>query len=294
MRSPFVAALTAQLVAGAASAGAAPAAKAPPAPKSVVFLAGGPSHGRGTHEHYAGCRLLADHLQRAIPDVTATVSRGWPAEVGAVEKADAVAVFCDGGGGHLLIPHLDRIRALTEQGVGLVCLHYAVVVPKGKPGDLLLDAMGGCYETWWSVNPVWEADFGTLPDHPITRGVKPFRIKDEWYYHMRFREPTDGVVPILTAIPPDATRQRKDGPHSGNPHVRARMGMSEHVAWAYERPDGGRGFGFTGGHWHRNWAHDDFRKLVLNAIAWSARIPVPSEGVLSPTPTPADLEANLD
>ncbi len=44
-----------------------------------------------------------------------------------------------------------------------------------------------------------------LPEHPITRGVKPFKINDEWYYHMRFREEMEGVTPILTDLPPDAT-----------------------------------------------------------------------------------------
>ena len=39
--------------------------------------------------------------------------------------------------------------------------------------------------------------------------------------------------------------------------------------------DGGRGIGFVGGHYHRNWAIDDFRKLVLNSIVWLARADVP-------------------
>ncbi len=56
------------------------------------------------------------------------------------------------------------------------------------------------------------------------------------------------MVGILTAIPPDNPRKGPDGPHSGNPTVRSRLGMPEHVAWAYERPDGGRGFGCTGSH----------------------------------------------
>ena len=43
-----------------------------------------------------------------------------------------------------------------------------------------------------------------------------------------------------------------------------------------ERPDGGRGFGFTGGHFHRNWGDPNFRKLVLNAILWTAGLDVPS------------------
>ena len=71
-------------------------------------------------------------------------------------------------------------------------------------------------------------------------------------------------------------------------------GEPQVVAWAFERPDGGRGFGFTGGHFHRNWGDDDFRTIVLNAIVWIAHGEVPSGGVPSATPTPQELEANQD
>jgi len=242
---------------------------------------------------------------------------GWPKDPTAFDNADAVAFYCDGGGGHIVMPHLEEVDELAKNGVGIACLHYGVEVPKGKPGDYLLDWIGGYYETYWSVNPHWKAEFKQLPEHPITRGVKPFAIDDEWYYHMRFAEDMKNVTPILSAIPPDSTRKRPDGAHSGNPHVRARMGMPEHVAWAYERPPrllvplprvasggdagagedksgGGRGFGFTGGHWHWNWAHDDFRKLVLNALVWTSGLEVPSGGVPSKTPSLDELEANQD
>ena len=104
----------------------------------------------------------------------------------------------------------------------------------------------------------------------------------------------EGVTPILSAVPPDSTRKGQDGPHSGNPTVRARTGMAEHVAWAYERPDGGRGFGCTGGHTHWVYAQNDFRKLMLNAVCWIARVEVPPDGVATKTPTVEDMEANLE
>jgi putative membrane-bound dehydrogenase-like protein len=50
------------------------------------------------------------------------------------------------------------------------------------------------------------------------------------------------------------------------------------VAWAYERPDGGRSFGFTGGHYHWNWGNDDVRRLVTNAILWTAGAEIPPAG----------------
>jgi hypothetical protein len=53
------------------------------------------------------------------------------------------------------------------------------------------------------------------------------------------------------------------------------------MMWTYDRPDGGRGFGFTGGHKHVNWYNDSFRKVVLNAILWLAKVEIPSNGVES-------------
>jgi hypothetical protein len=181
-----------------------------------------------------------------------------------------------------------------KKGVGLVLIHYAVEIPKGEPGNRFLDWTGGYFEADWSVNPHWIADYTSLPRHPITNGVRPFSINDEWYYHMRFREGMKGVDPILTAVPPASTLDRPDGTHSNNEFVKRAAGQPKHVAWATERPDGGRGFGFTGGHFHWNWGHDDFRKLVLNAIAWTAKAEVPQDGVPSRPLTLEDLEANQD
>jgi len=263
--------------------------------KKIVLVAGPRSHGYGSHEHNAGCILLAKLLNENMPSVYATVYlNGWPKDPTACDNADAVVAFCDGGGGHIVMKHLEEVDALAKKGVGIAMLHYGVEVPKGKPGDYMLNWTGGYFETFWSVNPHWKAEFKKLPEHPITRGVKPFWMDDEWYYHMRFVENMQNVTPILTAIPPDSTRREGNDAHGANPHVRARMGLPEHVAWAYERPDGGRGFGFTGGHWHWSWASNDFRKLVLNALVWITGAEVPPDGVPSKTPSIDELETNQD
>lgn len=263
--------------------------------KRIAFMAGVRSHGYGSHEHFAGCTLLAKSLEAAYPDYEVVVYRdGWPDDPNAFRGADCLIMYCDGGGRHPVNNHLDQVDQLAQQGVGIVCLHYGVEVPKGEPGNKLLDWIGGYFETHWSVNPHWTAEFTELPKHPITQGVQPFAIEDEWYYHMRFRENMQGVTPILTAIPPAHTLRRKDGPHSNNPHVRAKAGQPQHVAWAAERPDGGRGFGFTGGHFHWNWGDPNFRKLVLNAIVWTAGDNVPAQGVADRPHTMADLQQNQD
>jgi hypothetical protein len=105
-----------------------------------------------------------------------------------------------------------------------------------------------------------------------------------------------GVTPILSALPPASTLKRRDGPHENNPSVREAVltnKQPQHVMWVYDRPDGGRGFGFTGGHPHKNWGNDNFRKVVLNAILWIAKADVPSNGVYCDV-NPEELMQNLD
>lgn len=271
-------------------------APAEDAKTKVVFVAGPPSHGIGEHEHIAGCELLAKSLKEGMPNVETFVSRGkWPEDESVFDGAAAIVVYSDGGPGHVINRHIAKLEELMNKGVGLVCIHYAVEEPKGKLGDKLMSWIGGYFEPDWSVNPHWDANYESLPQHPIASGVPPFGINDEWYYHMRFVPDMKDVTPILTALPTESSLSRPDGPHEGNPAVREAVakGEKQHMAWAYERPDGGRGFGFTGGHVHDNWQNDHFRTLVLNAIAWTAKLDVPAEGVKSTTPTDEQMKENL-
>ncbi len=265
--------------------------------KKVVMVAGKPSHGRGEHEFNAGSELLKKCLDANAPQVlTVVYHNGWPADPTAFDNADEIMLYMDGGPQHPVVARtrLAEIDHLMKQGVGLLCAHYAVEVPKDKGGAEFLRWIGGYFETNWSINPTWDMTRPVLAkDHPITRGVKPFDIKDEWYYHMRFPEGMTGVTPILSAVPPDSTREGLDDPHGGNPAVRAGKGDIEVLSWAIERPDGGRAYGFTGGHYHRNWGNDDYRKMMLNAILWVAKAEVPPEGVESHV-SGAELKANLD
>ena len=265
--------------------------------KRIVMIAGQPSHGPGEHEYRAGL-LLFQKCFAGFPGIKVEVySNGWPSDLVVFKGAAAVVLYTDGGPGHPVLPddHLQQLGALAKQGTGLACLHYACEPTIEKGQAEFIDWFGGCFEINRSVNPRWEANFKTLPDHPIVRGVKPFKMNDEWYFNLRFRDGLQGVKLILAAVPPPETMNRRDGPHEGNPAVRKAVadGESQAVAWAVERADGGRGFGFTGGHFHRNWGDDNFRKVVLNAILWVAKVEVPANGVNS-TVTAADLLENLD
>lgn len=260
----------------------APAVTSAQKSKHILLIADRPSHGPLQHEHNAAVHLFSKALGN-VPGVTVTTNfDGFPADLAAIDKADAIFMFCTGGNRHYAFQSPDRTEALQKaaaRGAGLMFFHYCVEPGAEAGRKEMLDWIGGYFETNYSVNPTWEADFAQLPNHPIARGVKPFKIRDEWYYNMRFREGMKGVTPILTAVPGPDTLTRPDGPHSGNPDVRAKAGQPTVVMWAYERPGGGRGVGFTGGHYHMNFADGNFRKLALNALLWIAKAEVPPNGV---------------
>lgn len=274
----------------------------------IVLVAGRPSHPAGMHEFRAGTMLMQKALS-GMPGVTADVyTNGWPTKQvdgaavddnAAFDGADAVLIFSDGGKGHPAIQG-DRIKvidALAAKGIGLAFAHYAVEVPAGVPGDAMHRWVGGYYETNFSVNPMWAPAFDSLPNHPVARGVGPFATYDEWYFNMRWvADPAakGRVTPILTARPTDDVR---DGPYVSPrgpyPHIIADSGRVETMMWLYERPDGGRSFGFTGGHTHANWGDVNQRRILLNALLWIAKADVPARGVVDAI-VPADLEMNLD
>lgn len=260
--------------------------------KRILIVAGSRSHGPGDHEFFAGSAILMNLLKQTEGVFPIMARNGWPKNEKLFDTADCVVMYMDGGGAHPAIQNPERMKLIQKQldrGCGWVNMHYAVEYPV-KRGDLDIAGpvkgwLGGYYETGYSINPHWDAEVRSLPKHAITKGVKPFTLRDEWYYNMRWIDDMKGVTPILQALPPDGTR--------GTPAAKARKGEIETMAWAFERPGGGRSFGFTGGHFHRNWADEDYRRLVVNAILWSAKVEVPEKGAKVEF-DPADLNKNLD
>ena len=290
-RRSFVGASTAALAGLAGSSGAADAPR-----KKLVMLAGRPSHGPGAHEFNAGVWLLKKCLG-SVPGLEVVhCKNGWPDSEKVFVGASGIFLFADGGNGHPFIQG-NRLRLIGDfmgRGVGLMCAHFAVEVPKDKAGKEFQQWLGGYYEHLYSCNPMWSPRFEELPQHEITRGVKPFAVLDEWYFNMRFRPGMKGITPILSAKPSDKVRNGPyvypRGPYK---HIQEAKGRSEAMMWAVARPDGGRGVGFTGGHFHKNWKDDNFRKVVLNALLWICKVEVPREGVAS-TVMAQEMKEHLD
>ena len=241
----------------------------------VLLVSGEPSHGPGEHRFPEGCTLLAAALNASGLGLRAAVSQGWPAD-SELGDATTLILYSDGLDRHVARGHVPALRRHTGAGKGLVVLHFAVEPSPGDLADYLLETIGGRFETEWSVNPLWQVTQPRLPEHEVTRGVAPFALDDEWYYHLRFRP---AVRSVLQAVPP-VKSLGENGPRSGNPTVRAAVakGEPQTLGWVYEGA-GVRTFGFTGGHYHRNWSDENFRKLVLNGIVWTAGVAVPPTGV---------------
>jgi hypothetical protein len=302
---PAIRRLAPVVVAGAVLAGA---LTVHGADKRIVLIAGRPSHPPGMHEFRAGSMLLQKALSGLAGVSVQVYTNGWPTKTAdgavvedsaALDNADAVLIYADGGRGNPAIQgdHMKVLDALAARGVGLGFAHYGVEVPAGAPGEAMHRWTGGYYETNFSVNPMWTPRFDTFPAHPVTRGVAPFATYDEWYFNMRWTPDAAAIkrlTPILVAKPGDDVRKgpyvSPPGPY---PHIITDSGKSESMMWVYERPDGGRSFGFTGGHTHTNWGDVNQRKVVLNALLWIAKVDVPPRGV-EDSITAADLTVNLD
>lgn len=245
---------------------------APEAPR-VIVLVGPSQHPPGTHEVAAGGRLL-EHCLR-VAGLKAEVRSEWP-EAKALADVATVAFIGDLFPPEVM-PNRDAIMAdltaMTKRGCGIVCLHYATGLEAKHvtaEGDHpLLHWTGGYFATRCnhhkSVAHVFqEATIEPAKaEHPVLRGWKGFTVHDEPYINNYFGKDglAKGVTPLATAmLPPEAPKK-------------------ETVAWAVERADGGRGAGVVMPHFYRNWAHDDLRTLILNAIVWASKADVPKAGV---------------
>jgi type 1 glutamine amidotransferase len=259
-------------------------------PRKVVLIAGplDKGHPRGTHEYEKSVRLLA-HCLRSAPALGVRCEAylgGWPDEPAALDDADCIVLVASGSDRKVTDhPFLvgDRLAAVEKQmkrGCGLVLLHWCVFVPRAGAGEKFLDWVGGYFDYESGPRPQgWYSKIQTATTkavpvsastHPAGRGLVPFQLREEYYYRIRFRERDRRLTPVLTTVLPGEAG-------------------AQTVAWAVERPGGGRGFAFTGGHFFDNWKIDNFRKLVLNAVAWAAHAEVPAAGVPSAMPTEAEL-----
>lgn len=266
--------------------------------KKILFLAGPRDHGApGRHEYERDLRTLASSFENAsnLQGVTTQVILGrLPRDLAAVQDASVIVINSSSDRSereiHPLFPpdpttnhhgydddtaaYLKSLDELLKQKkIGVVVFHYALWAENWRAREYYMNWLGGLWVQIGSKNPVdeWSMTF-EAEEHPILRGVKPWTFRDEIF--CRFLLPSDARrTNLLLATP------KKDAGHIG-PQI---------VSWAYERDDGGRGFAFGGLDFRDNLANDDYRRFLLNGIAWAARIEIPREGIQSPTPDVSDV-----
>lgn len=228
-------------------------------PKTKILLIGkNPDHPYGSHMYLHTCGVLAKCLE-LTPGVETVVSNGWPKNAKTLEGVQAIVIYTSPAAELLLEgPHRAEVDRLMKKGVGLVTIHWASSVNKQdleRLGPTWLSYLGG---TW--VSNVGLSDGKSklkqlVPGHPICRGWSEWEIEDEYYLN-----PTMGkkATPLF--------------------QVRERKGKDVIVGWAFERAGGGRSFGTTLGHPYRNFQIEAFRRMIVNAILWSAHVEVPRDG----------------
>jgi type 1 glutamine amidotransferase len=239
----------------------------PTDPKAIkiVLIAGSNTFKPGEHDYLGGCVVLMN-LLRQTPGVFPVLAIDWPEKPETLDGAKAVVMLFDGGDKHALLKgdRLALIQKLADQGVGIVQLHQTADYPK-KVGDRVRGLVGGAWEQGYSQRAHWVAKFGSFPDHPVFRGVAPFTVDDGWLTGLRFAPEKKGVTPLLRTVSPKDSKTR-DGDDGAI------------VSWLFERPNGGRSFTFTGGHLHRSFAEEGYRRFLVNGILWTAGVTIPAPG----------------
>jgi type 1 glutamine amidotransferase len=268
-------------------------ATTPPPTKKIVFLAGPKDHGAvGRHEYEKDLRELAWSLENAtnLTGVKTEVLVGKaPRDLTVLE--DAAAIVIDGSGdwqrnetnvlfqqfqatdGRTYDPettaYLQKLDQLIKaKTIGIAVFHYTMWVENWVGRRYYLNWLGGLWIPFASHNPVDTWTMSPFPvQHPILRGVKPWTFRDEVFSrYFLFDNPRR--TELLQGTPANANN-----------------GAPRPVSWAYERPDGGRSVVWGGSDFHDNMHNvAEYRRFLLNAIIWAAKIDVPSDGVLSPPP----------
>jgi type 1 glutamine amidotransferase len=233
-------------------------------PKKLLLLGQGPDgHPPQTHEYLPGLRVLEKCL-KPLAGLETTLLRAdepWASGPELLTSADGAVLFLAEGAKWLQADakRQEAFSNLAQRGGGLIGLHWAMGTKDAKDVDGFLKLLGGCHGGPDRKYKVLEAGVKVVDGkHPITTGISDFRVQEEFYYHLKFVKPEKSVQPILQV---------------------SIDGKLETVAWAWERPDGGRSFGFSGLHFHDNWRLPEYRRLVAQAVLWTLKLPIPKEGL---------------
>lgn len=247
--------------------------------KNIVLIAGLKSHDPGEHEYVKTVRLIKVMLDKAnLKNINTKIYlHGWPPADSLLNDADLILFVTDGADGlnfkeapFMTPTRMAVLQRQVNRGCGLTLLHFSTFATY-EWGQKLLQWTGGYYD--WQDSTGKRHHYSDLkvanvqvqlasPKHPVSNGVKPFMVNEEFYYNMRFANHHKGLIPVLKA-----------------PALNGDKPWGNVVAWALQRNNGGRAFSATVGHFYTSWQNDDFRKVLLNGLIWAAGIKVPVGGI---------------
>ena len=260
-----------------------PAAAGADNPIRIALIGGAKSEGPGKHDYPSAIRLLERALLSS-PDVARGLQvksypDGWPSDPHAFDGVASVVWYFDGAEKHPLLDAQRRTQfeEVVARGVGLVALHQASTLPAGGTSIDLPRWLGaaryGMFDRTTEYADVQVAD----AQHPIARGVEAFAYRDEFY--PKFRRGDKPIVPLLHAT---LHVQYRDGAAVVDDRPEDIV-----VAWAFERDRRGRSFTYSGAHFLAAFDTEPLRRVLLNAILWTAHAEVPTNGLSSPPPQTA-------
>ena len=242
----------------------APAFGETPKAKRLLLIGQGPDgHPPATHEYLAGVRVLEKLLApvKGLQTTVVIADEPWLEGPALIDQADGVVMFVTQGARWLQLDpkrHAALKRLAQRQG-GIAALHWGVGATNAQYIEGQLELLGGTRGGPQRKYQVLEAEVKIADrKHPIVAGLTDFQVRDEFYYRLDFAKPAGSIHPLLTA--------RIDE-------------HDETICWAWERPAGGRSFGFVGLHFHSNWQRAEYRRLVTQGILWTLELPIPKEGL---------------
>jgi len=234
------------------------------APKKLLLVGQGPDgHPPQTHEYAAAMNILEKCLKPVAGiEITLVKADGaWKEGPELIARTDAVVFFVSEGAAWLQLDpkRFEALQAMAKRGGGIVVIHWGMGCKEAKYIEPFVNLVGGCHGGPDRKFQVVETDLTPAADkHPILTGIGPMKHKEEFYYQLKFAKEAKGLQPLLQATIED---------------------KKETVCWAWDRPDGGRSFGFSGLHFHENWKKQEYRRLIAQAVLWTLKLPVPEKGL---------------
>jgi hypothetical protein len=241
--------------------------------RRLLIVSQGPDgHPPTMHEFKAGAEVTAE-LLKPYPNIQvtqATADEPWPEGPGRIDRADGIVLWVTQGAQWMQTDEKRHaaLKRLAARGGAIVALHWSVGAKDAKYIQGQLDLLGGTRGGEQRKYVVTESELKRVdPKHPVLTGLPDIKTYDEFYYRLDLRP---DIQPLYQATI---------------------EGKPETAAWAWQRPDGGRSFGFVCLHFHSNWQKPEYRRFVTQGVLWSLKLPIPAGGANADI-DPKKLELN--